>query len=62
MVEPATPGFRVSQFQERTVDDFVRKVEELYKQDPKLKGLVLDLRNDPAACWTPPAIVRGLPA
>jgi carboxyl-terminal processing protease len=38
---------RLSQFQERTVDDFVRKVEEIYKQDPQLKGLVLDLRNDP---------------
>jgi carboxyl-terminal processing protease len=24
-----------------------RKVEEIYKQDPNLKGLVLDLRNDP---------------
>ena len=24
-----------------------RKLEELYKQDPNLKGLVLDLRNDP---------------
>jgi carboxyl-terminal processing protease len=29
------------------VEDFVRKVEELYKQDPNIKGLVLDLRNDP---------------
>ena len=29
------------------MDDFVRKVEEVYKQDPRLKGLVLDLRNDP---------------
>jgi carboxyl-terminal processing protease len=38
---------RVSQFQDRTVDDFVRKIDELYKQDPNLKGLVLDLRNDP---------------
>ncbi|MDP1166107.1 S41 family peptidase, partial [Klebsiella pneumoniae] len=38
---------RVSQFQERTVDDFARKLEEIYKQEPKLKGLVLDLRNDP---------------
>ncbi len=38
---------RVSQFQDRTVDDFVRKIEEVYKQDPNLKGLVLDLRNDP---------------
>jgi len=47
MVEPGYGWVRVSQFQDRTVDDFVRKVEELYKQDPNLKGLVLDLRNDP---------------
>jgi carboxyl-terminal processing protease len=47
MVEPGYGWLRVSQFQDRTVDDFVRKVEELYKQDPNLKGLVLDLRNDP---------------
>ncbi len=25
----------------------MRKLDELYKQDPNLKGLVLDLRNDP---------------
>jgi carboxyl-terminal processing protease len=47
MVEPGYGWVRVSQFQERTVDDFARKLEELYKQDPALKGLVLDLRNDP---------------
>jgi carboxyl-terminal processing protease len=47
MVEPGYGWIRVSQFQERTVDDFVRKAEELYKQDPNLKGMVLDLRNDP---------------
>ena len=47
MVEPGYAWIRLSQFQERTVDDFVRKVEEVYKQDPNLKGLVLDLRNDP---------------
>ncbi len=47
MIEPGYGWVRVSQFQERTVEDFVRKVDELYKQDPKLKGLVLDLRNDP---------------
>jgi carboxyl-terminal processing protease len=37
----------VSQFQERTVEDFSKKLEDMFKQDPKLKGLVLDLRNDP---------------
>jgi carboxyl-terminal processing protease len=47
MAEPGYGWIRISQFQDRTVDDFVKKVEELYKQDPKLKGLVLDLRNDP---------------
>jgi len=47
MVEPGYGWVRVSQFQDRTVDDFVAKVEQLYKQDPNLKGLVLDLRNDP---------------
>jgi len=47
MVEPGFAWVRVSQFQERTVEDFARKVEDLYKQEPQLKGLVLDLRNDP---------------
>src|SRR4029453_17700954 len=47
MVEPGYAWLRVSQFQDRTVDDFARKLEELYKQDPNMKGLVLDLRNDP---------------
>ena len=47
MPAPGYGWIRVSQFQDRTVDDFARKVEDLYKQDPNLKGLVLDLRNDP---------------
>ena len=46
-VEPGYAWIRVSQFQDRTIDDFARKVEEIYKADPNLKGLVLDLRNDP---------------
>ena len=47
IVEPGYAWIRLSQFQERTVEDFVKKVDEIYKQDPNLKGLVLDLRNDP---------------
>ena len=47
VIEPGYAWIRVSQFQERTVADFARKVQEIYKQEPKLKGLVLDLRNDP---------------
>ena len=46
-VEPGFAWVRVSQFQERTIEDFVRKLEDLYKADPQMKGLVLDLRNDP---------------
>ncbi len=47
VIEPGYAWLRVSQFQDRTVDDFARKLEEIYKAEPKLKGLVLDLRNDP---------------
>ncbi|KQP39988.1 S41 family peptidase [Pseudorhodoferax sp. Leaf274] len=47
VVEPGYAWIRLSQFQDRTVDDFTRKLEEIYKQEPNLKGLVLDLRNDP---------------
>jgi len=47
VMEPGYAWIRLSQFQERTVEDFVRKVEDIYKQEPNLKGLVLDLRNDP---------------
>ena len=47
VMEPGYAWLRVSQFQDRTVEDFVRKLDEIYKQEPKLKGLVLDLRNDP---------------
>ena len=47
VIEPGYGWIRLSQFQERTVDDFVRKVDEIYKAEPNLKGLVLDLRNDP---------------
>jgi len=47
MVEPGYGYVRITQFQDRTVEDFVTKVSKLYAEDPKLKGLVLDLRNDP---------------
>ena len=47
MVEPGYGWVRVSQFQEETIDELVAKIGDLYKQNPDLKGLVLDLRNDP---------------
>jgi carboxyl-terminal processing protease len=46
MIEPGYGWVRVSQFQESTTEHMVRHVSNLYKQG-QLKGLVLDLRNDP---------------
>ena len=46
LVEPGYGWVRVSQFQEHTGETMVRHITNLYKQGP-LKGLVLDLRNDP---------------
>ncbi|CAH0214652.1 putative CtpA-like serine protease [Massilia sp. Bi118] len=47
LVEPGYAWLRISQFQEETVDELAAKVKELYAQNPNIKGLVLDLRNDP---------------
>jgi carboxyl-terminal processing protease len=47
LVEPGYAWVRISQFQEPTVDDMVKKISGIYAQEPNLKGLVLDLRNDP---------------
>lgn len=47
IVEPGYAWLRVAQFQEPTVDDLAKKLQTIYAQEPNLKGLVLDLRNDP---------------
>lgn len=47
IVEPGYAWLRISQFQEPTVEDMAKKIQALYAQDPAIKGLVLDLRNDP---------------
>ncbi|MFT5645000.1 MAG: carboxyl-terminal processing protease [Janthinobacterium sp.] len=47
IVEPGYAWLRVAQFQDPTVDDMAARIVSLYQQDPHLKGLVLDLRNDP---------------
>jgi carboxyl-terminal processing protease len=46
VVEPGYGYVRLTQFQETTVDNLVRHLGTLDKSGP-LKGLVLDLRNDP---------------
>ncbi len=47
IVEPGYAWLRIAQFQEPTVDDMAAKLAELARKEPYLKGLVLDLRNDP---------------
>ena len=46
MIEPGYGWIHVRQFQERTGEDLVKALKTLYK-DGDLKGLVLDLRDDP---------------
>jgi carboxyl-terminal processing protease len=46
MYEPGYAWIRVSQFQEQTPESLVKQLDGLFKQGP-VKGLVLDLRNDP---------------
>jgi carboxyl-terminal processing protease len=48
LIEPDYGYVRISQFQEHTGELLVKSLDGLYKQNQKpLKGLVLDLRNDP---------------
>ena len=46
VIEPGYGYLRVVQFQERSGENMVRHLNTLYKEG-QLKGLVLDLRNDP---------------
>jgi carboxyl-terminal processing protease len=48
LLEPGYAYFRVSQFQEQTGENLARAVERLFKENQgAMKGIVLDLRNDP---------------
>lgn len=47
VIEPGYAWIRVTQFQDRTVEDMAAKISAIYAQEPNLKGLILDLRNDP---------------
>jgi carboxyl-terminal processing protease len=46
VIEPGYAFVRISQFQERTVEDLAKQLTDAYKAGA-LKGIVLDLRNDP---------------
>ncbi|MFT5642690.1 MAG: carboxyl-terminal processing protease [Janthinobacterium sp.] len=47
MIAPGYAWLRIAQFQAPTLADMASKINALYLEDPQLKGLVLDLRNDP---------------
>jgi carboxyl-terminal processing protease len=47
VIEPGYGWVRVSQFQEATAEHLVKHLQQMFKENPALKGLVLDLRNDP---------------
>lgn len=48
LLEPGYAYFRVTQFQEHTGENLARAVETLFKENQgSMKGIVLDLRNDP---------------
>ncbi|SFW34061.1 S41 family peptidase [Nitrosovibrio sp. Nv17] len=48
MIEPGYAYVRITQFQEQTGENLAKALEKLFKESPvPMKGLVLDLRNDP---------------
>src|SRR4051795_5075436 len=47
IIEPGYGWVRVSQFQEATTENMVKQLTQMFKENANLKGLVLDLRNDP---------------
>ena len=68
LAEPGYGYIRISRFQNHTVDDLLKSVESLYrKSGGKLRGLILDLRNNPggvlhtsigaASLFLPPGVV-----
>jgi carboxyl-terminal processing protease len=46
IVEPGYAFVRITSFQEQTVPDLAAKLKDIARQQPNLKGLVLDLRNN----------------
>jgi carboxyl-terminal processing protease len=55
-----TVGYvRITQFQERTDADLEKALAELWAQQPPLKGLVLDLRNNPGGLLDQAVLVSG---
>lgn len=52
MLDDTHAYVRISQFQNNTGDDLIRAIQKLKKEHPnKLKGLILDLRNNPGGIF-----------
>lgn len=48
LIEPGYGYIRITQFQEQTGENLIKAIDKLFKESPiPMKGLVLDLRNDP---------------
>jgi carboxyl-terminal processing protease len=47
VIEPGYAWIRITSFQEKVLEDFAKKAEDIGRQSPTIKGIVLDLRNDP---------------
>ena len=47
MLEPGYAYLRISQFRGNTGEEFAKELQELLSEEDELKGLVLDLRNNP---------------
>ena len=48
LIEPGYAYIRITQFQEQTGENLAKAINQLFKESPiPMKGLVLDLRNDP---------------
>ncbi|MEQ1881309.1 MAG: S41 family peptidase [Burkholderiales bacterium] len=53
LLEPGYAYFRVTQFQEHTGETLAKSIERLFKENTgPMKGIVLDLRNDPGGLLT----------
>ncbi len=46
MLDPGYAYIRITSFQERTTPDLAAKLQDIARQQPNLKGLILDLRNN----------------
>jgi carboxyl-terminal processing protease len=59
VIENAVGYIRVTQFQERTDAELEEELAAMWAQNPSLKGLILDLRNNPGGLLDQAVLVSG---